>query len=135
MCSDRYLKIHCLQFYQTEGRVAMILQCLFCQILNLSYFYAGIKQGAVDIIKGIVSNELPVNPAGEIILRHWQYTHNKYWHIQESLCSQYRPKLPCTQDGLKEALKNIGRNDLVRLVEESHEYAETEGETGETEKS
>ena len=76
-----------------------------------------------------------MNPAGEIILRHWQYTHNKYWHKPESECTQYRPKLPCTKDGLKEALRNIGRNDLVRLVEEGYENIEAEEATDETDKS
>ena len=108
-------------------------QCFWTKYLISLLFYAGIKQGAVDIIKGIVSNELPVNPAGEIILRHWQYTHNKYWEQPESECTQYRPKLPCTKDGLKEALKNIGRIDLVRRVEACPDNNETDEEPDETE--
>ena len=51
----------------------------------------------------------------EFILRHWQYTYNEYWDKAEAEYPD-RPKLPCTVEGLREALRRVGRHDLLRKL-------------------
>ena len=77
-------------------------------------FCTGIKQSAITGINGMFIEEKPDVFKAEIILRHWQYTHNEHGSEPES--TPGRPKLPCTKSGLVEALTSIGRHDLVTIV-------------------
>ena len=68
---------------------------------------------AVNMISGFLQNQMTpgYQTCAEVVLRHWQYTYNNYAEDHE-----YHPKYPCTQAGLKEILKLIGRHDLCKYL-------------------
>jgi len=62
------------------------------------------------MIKGYCFNHAIKETAAEIVLRHWQFSYNKYRDTRWQ-----HP--PCTPEGLLQILRTMERLDLVEIVE------------------
>ena len=73
---------------------------------TIYFIHTGLEEDSVNLIELYIHNHSTKYSAADIVLRHWQFMHNK------GKCAE-----PCTKENLLHILKHkLERNDLVELL-------------------